>query len=50
MYATEKFEKDTDDSDPDKKLFYSELTKSQREKKVLWALVVTIVLGWIFYF
>lgn len=49
MYKTEQFEKNTDDSDPDKRQFLIEQRRAQTEKKLFWVLFVSGMLGWIFY-
>ena len=46
---TEQYEKDTEDSDPDKKQFSIDQRKAQFEKKVLWILLITLLLSWVFY-
>ena len=48
MYKSEQFEKDTDDSDPDKKQFSVTQKKAQVEKKIFWVMFVCSVLGWFF--
>ena len=50
MRKTEEYDREQDDSDPDKKMFALELGRSQREKKILWAAMALGVLGWVFYF
>lgn len=50
MYKTEQFEKNTDDSDPDKRLFLAEQRRSHFEKKLVWCAFVVCLLSWVFYF
>ena len=50
MRKTEEYDREQDDSDPDKKMFALELGRSQREKKILWASMALGVLVWVFYF
>ena len=50
MRKTEEYDREQDDSDPDKKMFALELGRSQREKKILWAALALGVLGWVFCF
>jgi hypothetical protein len=50
MRKTEEFERDQDDSDPDRKMFALELARSKLEKKIMWACLALGVLAWVFYF
>lgn len=49
MYKTEEFDRQQDDSDPDKKMYVIEQRKAQFEKKILWVVLVVFVIGWVFY-
>lgn len=49
MYKTETFDREQEDSDPDKKAFAAEQRAAQREKKVMWVLFLAGVLGWFFF-
>jgi hypothetical protein len=48
MYKSEEFDKEQEDSDPDRKLFAAEQRKAQMEKKILWAVWGAAVLAWFF--
>jgi hypothetical protein len=48
MRKMEKFEVDTEDSDPDKKLFSVEIKKSRTEKKLFWILFAATIVSWVF--
>lgn len=49
MYKTEEFDREQEDSDPDKKQYAIEQRKAKREKQLLSLVMFAAVFGWIFF-